>query len=157
MFRFYRNAGFFHPARAGFKKVSTASVKRGGKMGLNKSTGRSKGGRPKKQVKQNYFIGVKCSLIEKTIIRQRAKITGLTLSEYLRECGLKAQAVSNKKVLPKEVLQFTGTLNHLAANLNQIARKRNSMDELNAFERVQLQDLSSQVHQLASAIKTYLK
>ena len=126
-------------------------------MKATKSTGRSKGGRPKKQVKQNYFIGVKCSLIEKTMIRQRARTTGLTLSEYLRQCGLKGQAVSNKKVLPKEVLQFTGTLNHLAANLNQIARKRNSMDELNALERVQLQDLSNQVHQLASAIKNYLK
>jgi hypothetical protein len=126
-------------------------------MELNKTTGKLKGGRPKKQVKQNHFIGVKCSLIEKTMIRQRARIAGLTLSEYLRECGVKGQAVSNKKVLPKEVLQFTGTLNHLAANLNQIAKKRNSMDELNALERVQLQDLSSQVHQLASAIKNYLK
>ena len=126
-------------------------------MGVTKSTGRSKGGRPKKQVKQNYFIGVKCSLIEKTMIRQRARIAGLTLSEYLRECGLKGHAVSNKKVLPREVLQLTGTLNHLAANLNQIARKRNSMDELNALERVQLQDLSSQVHQLALAVKNYLK
>jgi hypothetical protein len=126
-------------------------------MEVNKSSGRSKGGRPKKQVKQSYFIGVKCSLIEKTIIRQRARIVGLTLSEYLRECGLKGQAVSNKKILPKEILQFTGTLNHLAANLNQMARKRNSMDELNALERVQLQDLSCQVHQLALAIKNYLK
>lgn len=59
--------------------------------------------------------------------------------------------------LPKEILQFTGTLNHLAANLNQIAKKRNQLDELNALERAQLQQLSTMVKQLAMDIKNHLK
>jgi len=118
---------------------------------------KNKGGRPKKAIKQNHFIGVKCSLIEKTILRQRAKAAGLTLSEFLRESGLKGQAVRKIKALPKEVLQFAGTLNHLAANLNQVAKKRNRMDELNALERADLQELSGQVKQLAADIKNYLQ
>ena len=115
-----------------------------------------KGGRPKKTIKQNAFIGVKCSLIEKSLLRQKAKTVGLSLSEYLRETGLKGQVVSNIKALPKEVLLITGTLNHIAANLNQAAKKRNGIDELNALERVSLNLLSQQVKQLAIDIKNYL-
>lgn len=50
---------------------------------------KNKGGRPVKEVKQDRFIGVKCTLIEKTLLQEKAKILGLTLSEYLRESGLK--------------------------------------------------------------------
>jgi len=118
--------------------------------------GRNKGDRPKKNIKQDAFIGVKCSLVEKTVLRQKAKVIGLSLSEYLREAGLKGQAVSKIKALPKEVLFFTGTLNHLAANLNQVAKKRNRMDVLNALERADLNELSAQVKQLAIDIKKCL-
>ena len=117
---------------------------------------RNKGGRPKKAIKQREFIGVKCSLFEKIILKQKAKAVGLSLSEYLRETGLKGQAVSKTRAFPKEMLQFTGTLNHMAANLNQIAKKRNQMDELNALERADLNMLSIQVKQLALDIKKLL-
>ena len=50
---------------------------------------KNKGGRPAKEVKQDHFIGVKCTLIEKTLLLEKAKILGLTVSEYLRESGLK--------------------------------------------------------------------
>ena len=122
----------------------------------NKLVTRNKGGRPKKPIKQREFIGVKCSLVEKIVLRQKAKNVGLSLSEYLRETGLNGQAVSHIKAFPKELLQFTGTLNHLAANLNQIAKKRNQMDELNALERADLNVLSLQVKQLAIDIKKLL-
>ena len=76
--------------------------------------------------------------------------------EYLRETGLKRQVVSKPKALPKEVLLFTSTLNHLAANLNQVAKKRNKMEDLNAFERAEVNLLSNQVKQLAIDIKKLL-
>lgn len=117
---------------------------------------RNKGGRPKKAIKQKEFIGVKCSLIEKIMLKQKAKIVGVTLSEYLRQTGLNGQAVSKTKAFPKEILHFTGTLNHLAANLNQVAKKRNGIDELNALERADLNVLSQQVKQLAINIKQLL-
>jgi hypothetical protein len=118
---------------------------------------KNKGGRPVKAVKQNYFIGVKCSLIEKTLLQQKSKTLGLSLSEYLRESGLKGQAVSKIKALPQEVLQLTGTLNHLAANLNQIAKKRNGIEQLDALERAGLEVQSRDLKRLAEAIKSYLK
>ena len=118
---------------------------------------KSKGVRPPKQVRQDQFIGVKCTLAEKTLLLQKAKIVGLSLSEYLRESGLKGQAVTKIKALPPEVLQLTGTLNHLAANLNQIAKKRNSFEQLDALERASLEVQSRDLKKLAEIIKNYLK
>ncbi len=118
---------------------------------------RNKGGRPIKPVKRNQLLGVKCSILEKKTIQIKAKYTGLTVSEFLRNLGLTCKVDRPKKIIPKEILQFTGTLNHLAANLNQIAKKRNQIDELNALERAQLQQLSNMVKQLALDIKNHLK
>jgi hypothetical protein len=118
---------------------------------------KNKGGRPAKAVKQDHFIGVKCSLIEKTLLKGKAIILGLSLSEYLRESGLKGQAVSKIKTLPPEVLQLTGTLNHLAANLNQIAKKRNGIEQLDALERAGLEVQSRDLKKLAEIIKICLK
>ena len=121
-----------------------------------KARTRNKGGRPRKTIKQKEVIPIKCSLIEKIMLKQKAKTVGVSLSEYLRQTGLKGQAVSKTKAFPKEILQFTGTLNHLAANLNQLAKKRNGIDELNALERSDLNVLSGQVKQLAIDIKKLL-
>ncbi len=118
---------------------------------------KNKGGRPAKEIKQDHFIGVKCSLDEKTLLQEKAKMLGLTVSEYLRESGLKGQAVSKIKALPPEVLQLSGTLNHLAANLNQIAKKRNGIEQLDALERAGLEVQSRDLKRLAEAIKNYLK
>ncbi|MES1221937.1 MAG: mobilization protein [Bacteroidota bacterium] len=117
---------------------------------------RNKGGRPPKTIKRNHFIGVKCSAIEKKLIETCAKNIGLTLSEYLRDAGLKGQADRKIKALPKEVLSFTGTLNHMAANLNQLAKKRNQFDVLDAIERADLNILSASIKKLAEQIKLYL-
>ena len=62
-----------------------------------------------------------------------------------------------ERALPKEVLQLTGTLNHRAANFNQIAKKRNGIDELDAFERAELMVQSGQVKRLAEEIKSHFK
>jgi hypothetical protein len=72
--------------------------------------------------------------------------------------GLNGQIVITEKVLPKEVLTFLGTLNHMAANLNQVAKKRNSVvEELNAAERADLAVLSGQLKEIVQQIKTYLQ
>ena len=110
--------------------------------GINK---KAAGGRPKKLIKQDCFIGIKCSSSEKMILIQKA------------EAGLKGQAIRQNKVLPKEILLFTATLNHLAANINQIAKQGNTYDQLTAVERIELQALSIQIKQHAIDIKNYLK
>ena len=118
---------------------------------------RHKGGRPKKAIKQDQKLTVMCTLIERTVIEAKAKLALLTVSEYLRKQGLGGNVDRREKVLPKEVLVLSATLNHLAANLNQIAKKRNGFDELNALERADLQHFSGQLKTLAQDIKNYLK
>ncbi len=116
-----------------------------------------KGGRPPKPIKRNQRLTVVCTLVERQMIEQKSKQLHLTISEYLRECGLGKQVDIKIKTLPKEVLLFTSTLNHIAANLNQLAHKRNSNDELNAFEHADLNFLSGEIKQLAQSIKEYLR
>jgi hypothetical protein len=45
----------------------------------------------------------------------------------------------------------------MAANLNQVAYKRNRGDELNALERAELMVLSGQIKELAKTIKAAFK
>jgi len=119
---------------------------------------KNKGGRPTKSVKRNRVVALKCASYEQTMIIARAKKTGLTVSEYLRVLALNGQIVITEKVLPREVLSMAGTLNHIAANLNQIAKKRNSVvDELNAADRASLEFLSRELKQLVLSIKMYLQ
>lgn len=117
----------------------------------------NKGGRPKKLIKMDQQLALMCTIIERKIIEHKAKLAGLCTSEYCRQLALNSQFDRKIKVLPKEVLLFTATLNHLAANINQIAKKRNQNDDLNAIERAELNVLSSDIKALAEAIKTYLK
>jgi len=117
----------------------------------------NKGGRPKADTKRNQLIGVKCSHIEKITIECKAQKLNLSTSEFLRNLGLERQVDRGIKALPKEVLQLMGTLNHMAANLNQIAHKRNRGDELGAIERAELMVLANEVKGVAITIKAALK
>jgi hypothetical protein len=118
----------------------------------------SKGGRPTKEVKRNQLLGVKCTTQEKETIERKAKEVALSVSEYLREGGLSSSAtVRKQKPLPKEVLLFTATLNHLAANINQIAYKRNRGDSFTPGDKVVLFGLVVEIKSLSASIKSYLK
>ena len=118
---------------------------------------KNKGGRPKKDVKKDQLLAIKCSLNERKEIEEKAKTANLTVSEYLREMGLTGKIDRREKSLPLEILRFTGTLNHLAANLNQIAKKRNGIEQLDALERAGLEVQSRDLKRLAEAIKNSLK
>lgn len=117
----------------------------------------NKGGRPRKKEHLDQKITVRCTRLELIAIRFYAKEINITVSEYMRESGLKRQVGRTEKVLPREVLQLIGTLNHMAANLNQVAYKRNRGDELNALERAELMVLSGQIKELAKTIKAAFK
>ncbi len=116
-----------------------------------------KGGRPRKAVTKNQQLAVMCTLAERKIIEAKAETANMSKSEYLRTIGLSGKIDMKIKALPKEVLLFTATLNHLAANMNQIAHKRNCNDELTEVERAELNALSQQVKGLVDDIKSYLK
>lgn len=118
---------------------------------------KKKGGRPRKGIKRDQLLAIKCNQWERSIIEAKAKNSNLTVSEYLRKMGVTGKIDRREKVFPKEVLELTGTLNHLAANLNQIARIRNGIEQLSLTELVQLKIQSSDLKKLAEQIKTYFQ
>jgi len=118
---------------------------------------RNKGGRPKKEIKKDQFLAVKCSLYERRVIEAKAKSANLSVSEYLREIGLAGKIDRREKTLPKEVLLLMADLKHMAAYFNQIAKKRNSYDELTPLERADLKVQSKEARQLVTLIKTYFQ
>ena len=118
---------------------------------------KNKGGRPVKTVKRNNLIGVKCTSIERFIIETKAKAAQLNLSEFLRVTVLSGKIDMKKKMIPREVLQGIADLNHMAANLNQIAKKRNSFDELTALERAELQFAVEQIKQFVKSFKNFFQ
>jgi len=126
-------------------------------MVQEKKPTRYKGGRPAKAIKRNKPLTVKCTTIEKAIIGGKAKKVNQTISEYLRTLGLNGNPVMLVKTIPKEVLAFCGALNHLGGLLNQVAKKRNSNDELNALERADLKLLEIRIKEIVEAIKISIK
>jgi hypothetical protein len=126
-------------------------------MESEKDYTKHKGGRPKKDVKRSEQLAVMCTLVERTIIEDKAKTANMSVSEFLRTLALKGQVDTRKKVLPKEVLHGIATINHVAANVNQIAKKRNSFDELNAMERAELQWIVGQLKQFVNDFKNFFK
>jgi hypothetical protein len=116
-----------------------------------------KGGRPTKPIKRNKLIGVRCSATERFIIEAKAKATNISVSEFLRTLALKGQVDTRIKAIPKEVLQAVASINHVAANVNQIAKKRNGFDELNAIERAELQFIVGQLKQFVKDFKNYFQ
>ena len=117
----------------------------------------SRGGRPKKVLKRNIALTVKCNTAEQTLITSKAREAQLTVSEYLRTFGLNGKIDTQNKALPQEVLLFTSKLNHLAANINQIAKQCNTYNQLTLVEKIDLQALSIKIKQLAIDIKNFLK
>lgn len=117
---------------------------------------KNKGGRPQKSIKKSCRLSVRCSIIQRKAIQGKAKSVHLTVSEYLLHMGLTGKIDSREKALPKDVLQSIGTMNHMAANLNQIAKKRNGFDPLDALDRAELMIRSRELKSITEDIKKYL-
>jgi hypothetical protein len=118
---------------------------------------KNKGGRPIKAIKKSRVLTLKCSNYERMIIQAKAKKVNLTLSEYLREMALSGKVSLQGKALPKEVLEMTGTLNHMAANLNQLAKKSNSVTEvLTKTDFLVMKWLSDELRGIAIKLKNSL-
>jgi hypothetical protein len=119
---------------------------------------KNKGGRPRKILSRTFRLRVACNRDELSIIKKKAAQSQLSISEFLRTAAAGSQIDTRKnKTLPKEVLQVTAQLNHLAANINSLAYKNNRAENFNAIERAELKYLAAQVHQLANDIKNYLQ
>ncbi len=158
MFLLRRNyAGFSHAAFSGIRKDIFKRNKNVKMITEVKSPVSNKGGRPKKKIKRDEQLAVMCTLVERKAIEHKAKAANISISEYLRSLGVKGQVDRKIKVFPKEVLQFNGTLNHMAANLNQIAKKRNREETFNGMEREEFIMLSEDIQELVKQIRNYLQ
>jgi hypothetical protein len=116
------------------------------------------GGRPRKFNPRKHRLRVACDNEELSIIKDKARICQLTISEFLRTSAVGSHVVTKKeKTLPKEVLQFTAALNHLAANINSLAYKNNRAENFNPMERAELKLLATKVQKLGDEIKKYLQ
>lgn len=118
---------------------------------------KGKGGRPKKENPRSEQLAVMCTRQERALIAGKAKLLGVSMSEYLREIGLSGKIDQKIKHVPKEILELKATLNHLAANINQLAKIRNRHDELNNTERTELMLLSGSIKELVADIKNHLQ
>jgi hypothetical protein len=99
---------------------------------------KNKGGRPKVAVKKNQPITVKCSAMEKAIMKGKARTVKLTVSQFLRQLGLYGKIDRPKNDYPKEVLQLIKLLNNIASNINQITKKLNGDTAFTPYWQQQL-------------------
>ena len=79
-----------------------------------------KGGRPPKKITRSTKMGFNASLVEHAIIRQKAKMNGVKLADYLRDLALHGKVRRIPTPIEIQMLRdFSGTTN----NLNQIAKE----------------------------------
>jgi len=117
----------------------------------------NKGGRPKKENPRNKLLVVTCTVSERKVIKDKAQMLHISISQFLRELGIKGHVDTSKKPFPKEVLLMTATLNQMATNINQLAKKSNQNEDLHSIEKSFLNVLAEDVKQLAVEIRNYLK
>jgi hypothetical protein len=125
-------------------------------QGKEKKERISRGGRPKVPHKKSEALSVMCNLLEKKIIQANARNSGKTVSVFLRDLGLHNRAVVRVRTLPRSVLQLTGTLNHIAANINQLAKKRNQGNDFHGMERALLNQEIRSLQTLVRDIKNFM-
>jgi hypothetical protein len=110
-----------------------------------------KKGRPKKDLKMDVLLHLKCSSIQAEEIRRKATLYHLPISVYLRECALKNKV--QIRSLPTEVLAFQTRNNQICALLNQLAFKKNRNEQLTAIERAEISSVVEELHQMVQTIR----
>ena len=85
----------------------------------------NKNGRPTKgnAEKKSYKISLKMATQEYISLKSKARLAGITLSEYVRQAIEKSEV---KQRLSPEHLGHIRQLSGMANNINQIARKANA-------------------------------
>lgn len=117
---------------------------------------RNKGGRPRAIQKRDQQLAVMCTREEREMIEQKARASNLSVSAWLRTVALQEQIGSPKRIIPKEILLLSATLNHTAANINQLSKKHNQYQLFSDAEITRLQQLITELKQLAAGIKKSL-
>lgn len=157
MFLLRRNRWLFSSAGWRIQKVSQQKEKV--RMMQTDSKGknnRNKGGRPRAIQKRDQQLAVMCTMEERELIGQKARASNLPVSAWLRTVALQGQTGSPKKTIPKEILLISATLNHTAANINQLTKKHNQYQLFSDAEITMLNQFITELKQLATQIKKSL-
>jgi predicted DNA binding CopG/RHH family protein len=109
----------------------------------------NKGGRPRLSAsqKKKYKVDVKMSTEDYYTLKSKARLAGMTNSEYMRQC---IHTSSVKERLKPEHQTLIRQLCGMANNLNQIARKANAHGYDNA--RTEYLYLAEQIDQLLNQL-----
>jgi hypothetical protein len=93
----------------------------------------NKNGRPKKDEadRKKYKLTVKMETKEYFSFKAKARLAGLTQSEYIRRCIAKSEV---KQHLTPEHLGYIRQLAGMANNINQVARKANTIGYMEAHQ-----------------------
>ena len=85
----------------------------------------NRNGRPVKSAaeKKGYKVSLKMATEEYYLLKSKARLAGITMSEYIR-CVIKKSEV-RQRLLP-EHLGYVRQLSGMANNINQIAKKANA-------------------------------
>ena len=118
---------------------------------------KNKGGRPKVAIKKDQMIPVKCSSMEKKVIRTKAKTAGFTASEYLRKLGLDQKIDRTEKALPVPVQEHLAGFRHTGSNLNQIARRLNSGEKPSNLLLAELHYHLEELKKIEDKLKTFFE
>ena len=94
--------------------------------------------RPHKEITKEKNITVHCSYTDHIIIKKYATITGLSMSQYLLQIGLR-QPIN--AILSQEELVHFRNLTAMGNNLNQIAKHLNSGGALSQHVLSMLKEL----------------
>ena len=116
---------------------------------------KNKGGRPSKQVKRKLKLSAHCTGLEKNIIISKAKACNMPVSKYLRIMAIDGEITI--KSYPREILNLTSQINHIAANCYMIARKSNFNKALSDNEMEILKALPNELQKLSLSIKSSIK
>ena len=86
---------------------------------------RNRNGRPTKSVaeKKGYKVSLKMATEEYYLLKSKARMAGITISEYIRSVIRKSEVIQR---LSPEHMGYIRQLSGMANNINQIARKANT-------------------------------
>lgn len=79
-----------------------------------------KGGRPPKIIKRESKMGFNATKVERTVIQEKAKKTGLRVADYLRDLALKGKP---RQMATAEELKLYRDIAGMANNLNQLTKE----------------------------------
>lgn len=83
------------------------------------NTGKNRGGRPRKTGNRAINFSIRFTNPERFVLKEKAKLAGITLSNYIRQAALTGKIFS--KISPKEQALLR-SLSGIAGNLNQLTK-----------------------------------